>query len=103
MEYHGADAEQKAETMLQTESATCPASAQGDFESLPPERKEAILAAGIEAFGLRDYKDARTQDIARRAGISKGLLFFYFRNKREFYFHLVNCELPHRKDNRPGG
>ena len=51
-----------------------PASTQGDFESLPPERKEAILAAGIEAFGLRDYKSARTEDIARRAGMSKGLL-----------------------------
>lgn len=57
----------------------------GEFSALPPERQEAIMAATIEGFGRHGYKDAHTDDIARQSGISKGLLFFYFRNKRSLY------------------
>lgn len=59
------------------------------FESLPDERQEAIVNAAVEAFGRNDYKGASTEDIARRAGISKGLLFFYFKNKKELYLYLM--------------
>ena len=55
------------------------------FESLPEERQEAIISAAVETFGSNDYKSASTEDIARKAGISKGLLFFYFKNKRDLY------------------
>ncbi|WP_165247565.1 TetR/AcrR family transcriptional regulator [Adlercreutzia sp. ZJ141] len=63
----------------------------GDFDRLPKDRQEALIAAGVETFGRVGYKDARTDDIAHRAGISKGLLFFYFHNKRDFYFYLIQC------------
>lgn len=59
------------------------------FESLPEERQEAIFEAAVEAFGRNDYKSASTEAIARKAGISKGLLFFYFKNKRELYLYLM--------------
>ncbi|WP_241963604.1 TetR/AcrR family transcriptional regulator [Gordonibacter sp. 28C] len=59
------------------------------FESLPAERQEAIVGAGVELFGRNDYKNASTDAIARKAGISKGLLFFYFKNKKEFYLYLM--------------
>ncbi|MEF9876015.1 MAG: TetR/AcrR family transcriptional regulator [Gordonibacter sp.] len=59
------------------------------FESLPEERREAIVGAAVETFGLSDYKGASTDAIARKAGISKGLLFFYFKNKRELYLYLM--------------
>lgn len=59
------------------------------FESLPEERREAIVGAAVETFGLIDYKGASTDAIARKAGISKGLLFFYFKNKRELYLYLM--------------
>lgn len=59
------------------------------FESLPEERREAIVGAAVEAFGKNDYKGASTETIARRAGISKGLLFFYFKNKKELYLYLM--------------
>ncbi|WP_165056770.1 MULTISPECIES: TetR/AcrR family transcriptional regulator [unclassified Adlercreutzia] len=62
----------------------------GNIDALPEAQREAIVAAGVEAFGRFSYKDARTEDIARRAGISKGLLFFYFRNKRELYLYLMD-------------
>ena len=59
------------------------------FESLPEERREAIVSAAVETFGKNDYKNALTETIARRAGISKGLLFFYFKNKKELYLYLM--------------
>lgn len=59
------------------------------FESLPEERREAILGAAIEMFGRSDYKGASTEAIAAKAGISKGLLFFYFKNKKELYLYLM--------------
>lgn len=59
------------------------------FESLPEERQEAIVGAAVEMFGRHDYKGASTEEIARKAGISKGLLFFYFRNKKELYLYLM--------------
>lgn len=59
------------------------------FENLPEERREAIVNAAVETFGKNDYKSASTEAIARRAGISKGLLFFYFKNKKELYLYLM--------------
>lgn len=55
------------------------------FKELPEERRKAILNAAIEVFAKYDYKKASTDLIARKAGISKGLLFYYFRNKKTLY------------------
>ena len=49
-----------------------------------------MMRASVAAFGQHSYKDASTEDIARSAGISKGLLFFYFRNKRTLYLRTVD-------------
>ncbi len=62
----------------------------GDFDSLPPERQEAIMRAAVEGFGRHEYQRVRTADIAQRAGMSKGLLFFYFRNKGALYARTLN-------------
>ncbi len=59
------------------------------FEALPEDRRHAVLDAAAEVFGAEDYGRASTADIARRAGISKSLLFFYFRNKRELYLYVL--------------
>ena len=52
---------------------------------MPEDKRLAVLNAAIEVFGKYDYKRASTDLIAVKAGISKGLLFYYFRNKRELY------------------
>lgn len=57
----------------------------GTFEDLPREKQEAILLAAMEVFAQNEYKRASTDVIAAKAGISKGLLFYYFRNKRVLY------------------
>lgn len=59
------------------------------FEHLPEERQRSIVNAGVEMFGRYDYKNASTDAIARKAGISKSLLFFYFKNKKTLYLYLT--------------
>lgn len=60
------------------------------FLELPNEKQLQIINAGFEYFGKYGYKGANTEDIANRAGISKGLLFYYFKNKESYYLFL--CE-----------
>lgn len=55
------------------------------FKELPEERQKAVLNAAIEVFAKYDYKKASTDLIATKAGVSKGLLFYYFHNKKELY------------------
>lgn len=58
------------------------------FYALPPERQRSILNAAFKVFAGSDYKHASMQQIADEAGISKSLLFHYFKNKQELYLHL---------------
>lgn len=55
------------------------------FHQLPEEKQLAIFNAAMEVFAQNDYKRASTDDIAAKAGISKGMLFYYFQNKRTLY------------------
>ena len=55
------------------------------FGRLPKERQRHILNAALEVFAHSDYKRASTEAIAMKAGISKGLLFYYFKNKQALY------------------
>ncbi len=58
------------------------------FFSLPEEKRKAILNAGYRVFSQNSYKHSPMSEIAAEAGISKSLLFHYFRNKRELYLFL---------------
>lgn len=60
------------------------------FYQLPNEKQQRIINAGLEFFGRYDYKKASTEDIACKAEISKGLLFYYFHNKKEYYQFLYD-------------
>ncbi len=55
------------------------------FFSLPQAKQSQIVNAAIRVFGGADYRHAVTDDVAACAGISKGLLFHYFGNKRGLY------------------
>lgn len=60
------------------------------FSDLPEEKQQQILDAAAEVFSREDYKRASTDDIAARAGISKGLLFYYFKNKSSLYLYVAD-------------
>ncbi len=55
------------------------------FKELPEEKQLSILRAAIEVFAKYEYKKASTDLIASKAGVSKGLLFYYFHNKKDLY------------------
>ncbi len=52
-------------------------------------RKEArpaeITQAAMEAFAEKGYDGTRVDDVAKRAGVSKGLLYLYFKTKEELF------------------
>jgi len=48
-------------------------------------RRAQLLALGLQAFSDRPYDEVSIDDIARGAGISKGLLYHYFPTKRDLY------------------
>jgi AcrR family transcriptional regulator len=55
---------------------------------LPDEKQRKIINAGFEVFAKSEYKRAATEEIAEKAGISKGTLFYYFHDKKTFYAFL---------------
>ena len=61
------------------------------FFSLPEEKRQAILDAGFRVFARNSYKHSPMQEVAGEAGISKSLLFHYFRNKKELYLYLLDA------------
>ena len=55
------------------------------FMELPEEKQLSIMRAATEVFAKYEYKKASTDLIASKAVVSKGLLFYYFHNKKDLY------------------
>ena len=60
------------------------------FKSLSEEKKKRILDACIAEFAQKGYEGASTNEIVIKAGISKGILFHYFQNKRNLYLFVID-------------
>ena len=58
------------------------------FYQLPEDRRNSIISAGFRVFSQYSYKNSPMSEIAAEAGISKSLLFYYFKNKKELYLFL---------------
>lgn len=56
------------------------------------ERRSQILRSARAVFIEKGYVSARVEDVARRAGLSKGAVYFYFSSKRELFLALVREE-----------
>jgi len=53
------------------------------------ERRSQILACARRLFSERHYGAVSTADIARAAGVARGLLHHYFGSKRDLYLEIV--------------
>lgn len=60
------------------------------FMNLDPEKREVIINAALEEFAQKGYKNASTNEIVKKANISKGLLFHYFSNKKKLFLFLYD-------------
>ena len=58
--------------------------------SLSEEKQQRILNAALKEFAQKGYKNASTNQIVKEADISKGLLFHYFKNKKQLFLFLYD-------------
>ena len=55
------------------------------YERRKADRPQEIVQAAFAAFAEGGYAGTRVEDVARRAGVSKGLTYLYFRTKEELF------------------
>ena len=59
------------------------------------ERRSQLIELGLQLFAERSVDELSIDDIARAAGISKGLLYHYFSSKRDYYLEVVRAAAGH--------
>ncbi|MDF3035740.1 MAG: TetR/AcrR family transcriptional regulator [Paucimonas sp.] len=52
-------------------------------------RPQELLSAALDLFVERGYAATRLEDVAARAGVSKGTLYLYFENKEDLFKAVV--------------
>ena len=57
------------------------------------ERRDAILSAALDEFSIRGFEATRLDDVARRAGVAKGTIYLYFRDKESLFQELIRTML----------
>lgn len=63
------------------------------FEKLEPKKQDKIIRSALSIFADKGFKDASTNKIVEVAEISKGTLFYYFKNKKGLYDYLIDYAL----------
>jgi len=60
------------------------------LKNMDVDKRERIINAALEEFSKNSFEKASTNNIVKNAGISKGLLFHYFDNKKNLHEFLEN-------------
>jgi AcrR family transcriptional regulator len=71
----------------------CPFDTKPRWERRKDARPQELLAAAIDLFVERGFASTRLEDVARRAGVSKGTLYLYFENKEELFKAVVRTSI----------
>jgi AcrR family transcriptional regulator len=67
--------------------------AQPKWQRRADERPREICAAALEVFAEKGFAAARLDEIARRAGVSKGTLYLYFKDKEDLFRAVVQSAI----------
>ncbi|WP_105614987.1 TetR/AcrR family transcriptional regulator [Vallitalea okinawensis] len=59
------------------------------FIKTSQEKKDRIINSALEEFAKNGFEKASTNVIVENAGISKGILFHYFKNKKGLFEYLI--------------
>ena len=59
------------------------------YQRRKEERPQEITEAAFATFGEKGYTGTRVEEVAKRAGVSKGLLYLYFKTKEELFKAVV--------------
>ena len=65
----------------------------GRWQRRKAARPAEILSAALDCFAERGFAATRLEDVAARAGVTKGTLYLYFPGKEELFKALVRQEL----------
>lgn len=60
------------------------------FRRRKADRPGEIVQAGLSVFAEKGFAAAKLEDIARRAGVSKGALYLYFETKEDIFRAVVS-------------
>src|SRR5436190_19858681 len=52
-------------------------------------RPEEIISAALEVFADRGFAATKLEDVARKAGVTKGTIYLYFENKEALFKALI--------------
>lgn len=52
-------------------------------------KEKLILDSAVALFTTKGYNATRMEDVAKRVGISKGLTYFYYKNKEDLFMALT--------------
>ncbi|MGE0802122.1 MAG: TetR/AcrR family transcriptional regulator [Lautropia sp.] len=63
------------------------------WERRKDSRPSELLDAALDLFVERGYAAARLDDVAARAGVSKGTLYLYYANKEELFKAVVRASI----------
>jgi len=55
------------------------------LKNMEEEKRNRIINSALEEFAKNSFEKASTNQIVKKAGISKGLLFHYFKSKQELF------------------
>jgi len=61
-----------------------------NFFRIRAEKQEHIVKAAFLVFGRQGYRKASVADIAKSAGITKGMVTYYFGSKKTLYLYLMD-------------
>lgn len=67
------------------------------------DRPREICAAALEVFAEKGFAAAKLDEIARRAGVSKGTLYLYFKDKEELFRAVIRDTVVPNVDNLRSG
>ncbi len=68
------------------------------FKRRKEDRPEEITRAALDAFAEKGYAATRVEEVAKRAGVSKGLLYLYFRTKEDLFKAVIRSIVSPRID-----
>lgn len=61
-------------------------------------KEKLILDSAISLFTTKGFQATRMEDVAKKAGISKGLSYFYYKNKEDLFMALTKKAFDQLKD-----
>lgn len=68
------------------------------YQRRKEDRPQEITEAAFSVFAEKGYASARVEEVAQRAGVSKGLLYLYFKTKEELFKAVIKSVVVRRVD-----